>query len=734
MRFRNQLLLLVLSILIPAFLAASWAVWYVYRNEQAKQEANLQETARSFAMIVESDLKIREATLRTLANSPVLATGDLHEFYNYAKLMAPTPESTIVLKDELGRQLLNTRRPFGTTLPITSANNVDALRKLRGPDDTIVSDLFLAQVAKRFDFAIQVPVRQNSHRFDVLNMGVNASALQPILMQQQFPDSWITTILDRNGVVLARSLNPEQFVGKPTSERTRKIVSESRGGVYHSVTLDGVPVKAFYSRVPIADWSVLISVPESEISHTAIRAGAILAAVMVFLLGFAVAAAGWLARRAVRPIEALGRSAEQMINSKEVAYVPHGVLEIDAVAQQIAAASAKIRDANRELEKQVAESSLKAERAERALQQGQKLEALGRLTGGIAHEFNNLLQTISSAVQLARLIPQPDRVQPLMDTCMRAIERATALTSQLSAFGRPQDAKIETICLREQLNSFKELARGTLPSNIEFDIRLSDAASFVSVDTLQFELAFLNIVINARDAMPGGGKLTIHTEPRSLPQAEGKLPAGDYVRICIADTGTGMSEEVMAKALEPFFTTKPLGKGTGLGLAQAYGFARQSNGVLLLHSEEGRGTTVEIFLPRVTAADGRGQSARLAGPDSAPPQARGTLLFVEDDSLVRSAMIPALQSAGLQVISATNGDEALAIFESGRQIDWVCSDVMMPGKLNGVDLARKIMQKDASVKIVLATGYSDYKIDLANVKVLAKPYQVADLVSLLQTS
>lgn len=732
MRFRNQLLLLVLSILVPSFLASTWAVWYVYQSEQAKQESNLLETARGFAMIVQSELKIREATLRTLAASPVLTAGDLSGFYDYARQMAPPPESTIVLKDEAGRQLLNTRKPLGTSLPVANANNFNELRKTRGPDDTIVSDVFMAQVAKRYDFAIQVPVKENSHHFSVLNMGVNASALQPILLQQHFPASWITTIIDRKGVVLARSVNPEQFVGKVTSERTRKVLSESRNGVYYSVTLDGVPVKAFYSRVPIADWSVLISVPESELSHTAIKAGGVLGTVMVVLIGFALLAAGWLARRAIMPIEALGIAAERMGKSEEVAYVPQGVTEIDAVAQRIADASEKIRLANHELEKQVAESSIKAERAERALQQGQKLEALGRLTGGIAHEFNNLLQTISSAVQLAKLIPQPERVGPLMETCLKAISRATALTGQLSAFGRPQDAKVETICLREQLQSFKELARGTLPSNIQFDIRFTEDDCFVSVDTLQFELAFLNIVINARDAMANGGKLTIRTEALSLAQASAHLPPGEYVRICIADTGTGMSEEVMAKALEPFFTTKPLGKGTGLGLAQAYGFARQSNGKLVLHSTEGQGTTVEIFLPRIASRNGQTYAAGAPGRSTVAGRASGILLFVEDDILVRSAMIPALQNAGLEVISAATGDEALAIFESGRRIDWVCSDVMMPGKLNGVDLARTIMDHNTTIRIVLATGYSDYKIDLNNVKVLAKPYQVADLIALLQ--
>lgn len=732
MRFRNQLLVLVLSVLIPAFLASTWAVWYVYKKEQAKQEHNLIETARSFAVIVESELKIKEATLRTLANSPVLEKGDLALFYSFAKRMAPMPETTIVLKDDAGRQLINTRRPFGAALPVTSANNIEALRQLHGAGDTIVSDGFMSQVAKRFDFVIEVPVLENSHHFSVLNMGVNAAQLQRVLAQQRFPDSWITTVLDRNGVVLARSLNPEQFVGKLTSERTRKILSASRGGVYYSVTLDGIPVKAFYSRVPLSDWSVLISVPESEITFAAIRAGGILGAVMVAVIGFAMLAAIWLARRAIAPIEALGKTAERLGKGEEVAYLPQGVVEVDIVAQRIADAGEKIRHANQELERQVAESSIKAERAERALQQGQKLEALGRLTGGIAHEFNNLLQTISGAVQLARMVPQPDRVRPLMDTCLRAIDRASALTGQLSAFGRPQEAKVETVCLSDQLKSFRELARGTLPSNIEFDVRFDDAACAVSVDTLQFELAFLNIVLNARDAMATGGTLTIQGAIVTLHQPTATLAAGEYARIQISDTGVGMSEEVMAKALEPFFTTKALGKGTGLGLAQAYGFARQSNGSLSLHSVEGEGTTVEILLPTVAAGDAMQAAPQPVQVAPEPVDASGTLLFVEDDELVRSAMVPSLQNAGYEVIVATNGDDALAIVESGRHIDWMCSDVMMPGSVNGVDLARITRQKNATIRIVLATGYSDYKIDLPNVKVLAKPYQLTDLLTMFR--
>lgn len=730
MRFRSQLLLLVLSVLIPAFAASAWAVWYVYSDEQESQEKSLLETARSFAMVVDNDLRIREATLRTLANSTVLEQGDIEEFYRFAKSMAPASESTIILRHASGKQLLNTRRPFGEDLPVKSASNLAELRNAYGPNDTVVSDLFTAQVAKRLDFAIQVPVKPNVHSNRYLEMGVNASELQSILMQQRFPANWITTIVDRKGVVLARSHDPEQFIGKPASERTRQVLSSSRNGVYYSVTLDQIPVKAYYSRVPLSDWSVLISIPESEVRRTAVQAASFLAASTILLLAIALIAASWLARRSIKAIEDLGAAAERMARSEEVSYTPQGIREVDAVARRMADASARIRHATQELEQRVSEASNKAERAERALQQSQKLEALGRLTGGIAHEFNNVLQTISSAVQLAKLVPKHEHVVPLMETCIKAVERATALTSQLSAFGRAQEAKQSTILLNHQIEEFKGLVSGVLPSNIEFRINLSDVSWAVTVDTLQFELAFLNVVINARDAMPNGGTLTVETCNRYLAEPPHGLPAGEYVSIQISDTGSGMSADVMAKALEPFFTTKAIGKGTGLGLAQAYGFARQSHGALVLHSVEGQGTRVEFYLPRAVSRPVQVPDA--PEKDERMSNAAGTLLFVEDDPLVRESMVRVLTNAGLDVIVAANGDEALAILESGAKVHSVLSDVMMPGKTNGVDLARTILTRWTTIRVILTSGYSDSRVDLPEVKVIAKPYQLSDVLSILE--
>jgi signal transduction histidine kinase/CheY-like chemotaxis protein len=729
MRFRSQLLLLVLSILIPSFLASAGAVWYVYSNEQKEQERNLLETTRGFAIIVDNELRIKEATLRTLANSPLLEKGDMEGLYSYAKAMAPTPESTIILRHASGRQVLNTRRPLGTEIPARRVSNVDELRNFHGPDDTVVSDLFFAPVGKRFDFVVDVPVKQNKHSYSSLVMGVNASSLQPILRQQRFPSTWMLTIVDRNGVVVARSHDHEQFVGKPVSERTKRILSESRGGTYYSITLNKIPVKAFYRRVPLSDWTVLISIPETELRKLPLQAALILGTSMLLLLAVAVIAASWLAGRLVKPIKELGEAAERMEKNEEVSYTPGGVCEINSVGQRIVDASNKIRHATQELERRVAEASTKAERAERALQQSQKLEALGRLTGGIAHEFNNVLQTISSAVQLAKLVPEPDHVLPLMDTCSKAVDRATALTSQLSAFGRAQDAKLETICVREQLEEFKALVKGLLPSNIKFELHFADESWPVMLDTLQFELAFLNIVINARDAMPHGGALTVQTGNHILQQPMNDLPPGEYVRISISDTGTGMPAEVLSKALEPFYTTKPLGKGTGLGLAQAYGFARQSQGTLILNSVEGQGTTVEFYLPKASAS--LMQAKPFAKEERMPIHARGIMLFVEDDPLVREATVPVLENAGLTVLVAANADEALAIFDSETQVDTVFSDVMMPGKMSGVELAKAILDRDASTGIILATGYSDFTIDLPNVKVLAKPYRVEDILDLI---
>jgi signal transduction histidine kinase/CheY-like chemotaxis protein len=727
MRIRTRLLILILAILVPAFVAAVLAVGYVYQEERRAQETSVKEAVRAFALLVDNELETKEGILRTLASSPALARGDFDTFYHHARQLAPTDETTIVLTEPDGRQLLNTRAVPGTPLPVRRASNIDGLMQRGGADRTLVSDLFMAPIGRRHDFAIQVPVRIDGAIRYYLAMGVNAASLQKMLGEQRFPAGWLATVVDRGGHIIARSRDADQYRGRTLSATALSRFAVAREGVFESTNLAGVPVQAFYSTVPASDWRVLVSLPQEELRRVPLHAAQFLAAIMAVLLVLASLAASWFARRAAIPIEYLGRSAEELAAGREVRFQPQGIVEIDVVAGRMAEASRRILSAQAELEQRVTEAVAASERAQNALVRGQKLEALGRLTGGIAHEFNNLLQTLTTALQLVALTANQPKVLNLVDTCKRTVNRATALTTRLGAFGRVQDARQVTVDPGEQVRGSMQLLRGVLRQGTHMDVHCAGEVWPVTIDPVQFDLALLNLAINARDAMPDGGRLAIDVANCTL-EATFERTGGEYVRVRVADSGVGMPPDVLARALDPFFTTKPPGEGSGLGLPQAYAFATQSRGWLTLASSVGAGTTIDIFLPRshqpLTAPATRTDAA-------APGRGSGRVLFVEDDPLVREAVVRGLEDCGFDVIVAADGDRALAMLDGGLDADVVFSDIVMPGRVSGVDLAGILRERRPGLPVVLATGYTDQRAVIPGVQVLAKPYEIDQLVDLL---
>jgi len=729
MRIRTRLLILILAILVPSFTAATLAVGYVYLEERRAQENSVKETVRAFALLVDNEIETKEGILRALAGSPSLVRGDLGEFYRHAGQLAPAPDFTIILHEPDGRQLLNTRVPLGSSLPARRASNIEELMTRLGSDRTLVSDMFITPLGGHHGFVVQVPVRIGGRIRYFLSMGMNASSLQGAMAQQRFPAEWVASIVDRKGRIVARSRKAEQYRGRSVSELAMQHFAARAEGVFSSLNLAGTPVQAFYSTVPNSQWRVLVSIPQSELQRVPLHAAAFLAGIMAMLLVLAVLLARRFGKRAIGPIEYLGHSAEDLGQGREVVYVPQQIVEIDAVAHRMAEASRQIRRAQAELEQRVAEAVAASERAQAAMMRGQKLEALGRLTGGIAHEFNNLLQTLTTALQLAALTSTQPKVQGLIETCKRTIGRATALTGQLGSFGRVQDAKLLTVAPCEQLRNSVQLIRNVLRQGIALELECADGLWPVTVDPLQFDLALLNLAINARDAMPAGGTLTIGARNCVLEPAAGRS-GQDYVLVTVTDTGIGMTPEVLARALDPFFTTKEPGKGTGLGLAQAYAFATQSEGSLALSSAPGQGTRVELHLPRSTLPLSP-QPARAGEP--AVLRASGRVLFVEDDALVRETVVRGLEESGFEVLVADSGDRALEMIEAGLEVEVVFSDIVMPGKLSGIDLATILRERRPGLPVVLATGYTDQRATLPGVQVLAKPYEIGQLAELLSS-
>lgn len=727
MRIRSRLLLLVLAVLVPAVVGAAIGIGYIYREEQKLYRQSMRETARALALVLDREMATREAVLRTLAASPALDNQDFESFHRQAQSVANERNAAILLSDHDGRQIVNTRLPYGASLPRMLPME-RALRSQYGPEATIVTNLYEPSVPNQgLSFGIQVPVMREGKVLHYLGMGSPVDQLQAVLVEQRLPPAWHAGIVDRNGVIVARSKEPEKYVGKAVNkEFARKLAAEE--GFHEGVTLSGVPATAFFSRAPKSEWVFFVTVPKGVIKGAVTRTTLLMGGISLLLLVLALAAAFMLASGAARPIEALRRAAARLGKGLPIEPVRYGITEIDAVSEAMAQASEHIRETKSGLEQRINEAVSSAERSQRALLQAQKLEALGRLTGGIAHDFNNVLQTVATGVDVALLGSTDERVRSALVSCKRAVQRAAELTGQLAAFGRVQEARQEVIDPSQRLAEIVPLLKGGLRGDIALHIDVPRELWPVTVDPLQFELALLNLVINARDAMPGGGRLHLEARNESLGEALQDLPPGDYLQLSITDTGEGMTADVLAKALDPFFTTKRIGKGSGMGLPQAYGFAKQSNGTLVLHSTPGTGTKVLLYLPRAK----QGPAVREQHLKSQAPKASGeTVLLVEDDALIRNVVRPALEASGFHVVLAADGGQALHVLDSGQHVDLVFSDIMMPGKLNGIELAELVLQRFPAVRVLLATGYADRRVQLAGVRTLAKPYDVRDLVEAL---
>ncbi len=365
------------------------------------------------------------------------------------------------------------------------------------------------------------------------------------------------------------------------------------------------------------------------------------------------------------------------------------------------------------------------------LRQAQKMEAIGELTGGIAHDFNNLLMIVAGSLDLLEIrVADNPGAQLYLRTARQGVSRGAKLTQQLLAFARRQDLRVEAVSLDELMATFQNLLDRAIGETVILKIAPAAGEWLCQTDPHQLETAILNLAINARDAMPQGGTLTIATATRTLDQGEGALlggEAGNYVVVSVTDTGTGISPELITKVFEPFFTTKEIGKGTGLGLSQVYGFAKQSGGFVSIASALGQGTTVSIFLPRAIEQTQQAQDNSIRQE----VKGRGTVLVVEDDHDVRQIASSMLRNLGYGVLEADRGYAALEMIEQHRSVDLVFSDVIMPGEMSGFDLAREIEAKYSQIPILLTSGYTGHAGSLEEgngaARILRKPYSQIDL-------
>ena len=385
----------------------------------------------------------------------------------------------------------------------------------------------------------------------------------------------------------------------------------------------------------------------------------------------------------------------------------------------------QLKQANDELRRQIAERR----QVEAALQQAQKMEVIGQMTGGVAHDFNNLLTAVLGNLELATRRGKDESISTYLRGATQAAQRGAKITSQLLAFSRTQRLQTEPLDLNAIVTSMGDLLFRTIGATVRIETMLERSLWTATADPSQIESVILNLAVNGRDAMPDGGRLTIATAnvPHGDTSRPAELPWGDYVSVCVSDTGTGMTEEVLRKAFEPFYTTKPVGSGTGLGLSQVYGIAKQTGGTVAIETQVGKGTKVTVYLPRTTA----GLTVRPANDLQHVPLRRheAAILVVDDDRDVRQMAVSCLENLGYQVLAADGGHAALGIIARDARIDMVLIDIAMP-EITGVEVMKAILKKRPGIPYMYMTGYvGPTKLDPAEQRVLKKPFTIAELAA-----
>jgi signal transduction histidine kinase/CheY-like chemotaxis protein len=411
----------------------------------------------------------------------------------------------------------------------------------------------------------------------------------------------------------------------------------------------------------------------------------------------------------------------------------HRQYQVRAHLREREQAEARLRDLNATLEERVARAVAERRQAEAALIQAQKIEALGRLTGGVAHDFNNLLTAIVGNLELlqARLPSGDTHGQRLAEAAVRSAQRAARLTQQLLAFGRKQTLQLRAMDVNRVIGGMDEMLRRTIGPSTLVATDLSPDLWPARVDEDQLGLSVLNLVLNARDAMPAGGTLRIATAnvPADAPGRPSDLDRGDFVRVSVIDNGTGISPDVLGKVFEPFFTTKQQGKGTGLGLSQVYGLAKQVGGTVAIKTRVGEGTQVHIYLPRADDDTAVGE------PTRKPPSGHGAgedriILIVDDDPEVRQVAAEYLEHLGFSVFEAESGPKALERLSDGDRIDLLLVDFAMP-EMDGAELLRRARRLRPGLPALMVTGYvkDRARLDALDVEVLRKPFPLATLAA-----
>lgn len=724
---RSRLILLVLSILVPALLTGWWVMSLSHRLAREANQALLEDTARALSTVLSLELAQRAGVVRSLAlsrmleSAPDIPLGTLREFDDQARRSLTGLEGWLEVRSAR-RVLINTRLPRGqlSLAPVATAPaallDAPQVLPLRHNPKLGMHHASLVQ-----------PVMRDGQPVLNLTLTVLPNEFQRIIDEQKIDADWVATIIDSEGRVVARHPGGAIHAGRLATEDLRQRMSTSREGLMYSKSLDGNET-ALYFRTTEQGWTYLTGMPRSQFEGLAPTDARNLALGAVLLLTLAVLAALGVSRGIVQPIQLMKRLALDMKGGKTVQPMETGIMECNEVVQAMASASQSIQNAQTELEQKVEQAISMTRHAEQRMSHSHRLEALGRLTGGVAHDFNNLLGVISNSGHLMlRKTDNPELTAALQAT-LRAVDSGSRLTQHLLRFAGRQSVRPSVIPLRAFMTETAELIRAVMGHRVELTVQIDPSAQALFADPNELELALINLALNARDAIPEHGHVELRASLAEPEDVVG-LPHEAYVVVSVTDDGCGISESIVKRVFEPFFSTKEAQHASGLGLSQVYGFCQQSGGAVRLDSTQGLGTTVSMVLPSHQAAVTSDADA-VAVETPAIQDMR--VLLVEDNKDLRGVTTALLESLGCEVVCAASATDALRILQSPQDIDAMISDVLMPGPMNGVMLAQRARQMLPGLPIVLISGHRGEVDDVADFPFVHKPYTPQALVAALQ--
>lgn len=742
---RPVLSVMVFLAVLPTLAFAIIAILNYAKSERADAVHGLIESADGVARAIDMEFEIAVAALTALRSSTLLERGDLAAFEQRLNNTRLKKGKGFLILDENGQAILNASS--------LTAAEINSVRMLPPPaaDGVSISNVLAIEPAHGPFVFVAVPVVRAGGARWRLGTYLDGGDFENVVRDPGVPDNWIVSIVDRQGTHMRRSHKNEQFAGRPLIPALVHHIADHRTGTLQTVSLEGIDLISTVAYTRTSGWAAAVGLPLAKLEAPLRESLWQLVVIGTLLVASALILAFLVAETLIRAFAALKTSAEALGRGAIVDAPAASIREANIVLQtmqevshRLAARTADLTDLNNSLEAQVAERTAELvdqmairERNESQLRQLYKQDAIGKLTGGIAHDFNNMLAVVMSGLNLARrrLERGDANVLEFIDGAMNGAENAAKLTQRLLAFSRQQPLRPEVVDANAMVRSTTDMLRRTLPENIEIELVLAGGLWRTFTDLVGLQNAVLNLAVNARDAMPDGGKLTIETGNTHLDDAYAKdhveVTAGQYVMVALTDTGVGIPAEILSEVYEPFFTTKEPGRGTGLGLSQVQGFIKQSNGHIKIYSESGHGTTVKLYLPRY-----QGDAAPASSPSrnsSRVERAAGdhTILLVEDDADVRAATLAVLKELGYAAVEADSGDAALALLDSHPEITLLMTDVVMPG-MNGRQLATEAAARRPGLRVLYTTGYTrnaivHHGVLDPDVSMIGKPYTLEAL-------